>query len=297
MFIPELQNRLLNDEKLMYYGTWEAFAKHLGVSAGTIARWRNEKVPLPLNVYRKLNFYEEYKRFILDYKMEFWNLRKGDDLSLPEYSEELAELIGIVLGDGYIEYRNCGPKIKKYSIKIAGDSIQSYNYMNQYIPQLIKDLFNVEVISYKSKDSNCIYVALNGKQVIEFFGKMGLKPGNKLVSQNTIPDWVWKDEEYLKACIRGLYDTDGSVYEMLPHWPGLFQVYFGNKNLTLLRDVRKALIQLGFVVSKLSNVKKNRCPCFYISRKDQVFKFYKEIGFNNEKHIRRISKFLKNQKH
>ena len=80
-----------------------------------------------------------------------------------------------------------------------------------------------------------------------YWDELGLKPGNKIKSQTTIPKWIWKSDELLKACVRGLIDTDGSVYELLPHWPGLFQITFENRNITLLRDLRKAFLKLEYI--------------------------------------------------
>lgn len=133
-----------------------------------------------------------------------------------------------------------------------------------------------------------MYISLYSLKLVEFFSEMKLFPGNKIKNQSTIPEWIWKDKSYLSACIRGLYDTDGSVYELLPHWPGLFQIYFSNRNLTLLKDVRKALIKLEIKVSEISNLKEGSTPRIYITKKDQIKKFYKTIGFKNQRHIRKF---------
>jgi len=95
----------------------------------------------------------------------------------------------------------------------------------------------------------------------------------------------------LKACLRGLYDTDGSVYELLPHWPGLFQIKLDNRNLVLLEDSRKALLKLGYSVSKIANLHLNK-PRTYITRKVDVVKYYKEIGFSNPKHRNKLNLFV-----
>ena len=91
----------------------------------------------------------------------------------------------------------------------------------------------------------------------------------------------------MAACVRGLYDTDGSVYELLPHWPGLFQVYFSNRNSTLLKDVRKALLKLGINISKIS-LQKGVTPRIYITKKSEIKKFKETIGFKNDRHLKKI---------
>ena len=99
-----------------------------------------------------------------------------------------------------------------------------------------------------------------------------------------------KNNCFLRNCLRGLYDTDGSVYELLPHWPGLFQIYFSNKNTNLLNDVRNALISLGINVSNISHQDGRNTPRIYITRKDQIIKFCNTIGFKNQKHFRKLQK-------
>jgi len=210
------------------------------------------------------------------------------EIKIPKKDEKLAEFIGIALGDGNIHSYIKSKKIRNYSIRIAGDSRHDYEYLTKYVSKLSQGLFSLEPKFHYRTGTNCMYLSLYGLKLVQYFSELGLKPGNKIKNKLTIPDWVWKKDSYLKACIRGLYDTDGSVYELLPHWPGLFQIYFSNKNLTLLRDVRKALIKLGFKVSKISGLKKDATPKIYITRKEEVQKFYKTIGFKNQKHFKKF---------
>jgi intein/homing endonuclease len=296
-FVKGYQNKLLYEEKESFFDSWKDFALYLGVRPQTIYSWRDEKVLLPENVFEKLNFYDNYKKWIIDLKDDNWKLRTTGDLILPDYNENLAEFVGILLGDGNINVSDNRKGVKNYNIRISVDSNKEQDYLRVFLFSLVKELFGIELRFYQCKRSNCLHACITGKILISFFQEMGLKPGKKIINQNTIPLWVWKDEEYLKSCIRGLYDTDGSFYEMLPHWPGLFQLYFGNQNLTLLYDLREALIYLGYQVSAVTNLKKGRCPCFYISKTDQIIKFSKEIGFNNLKHKKKIDVFLKMKNH
>ena len=39
----------------------------------------------------------------------------------------------------------------------------------------------------------------------------GIKPGNKKQNNVGIPNWIFDSKKYLRACIRGLIDTDGGV--------------------------------------------------------------------------------------
>lgn len=207
----------------------------------------------------------------------------------------LAELVGIMLGDGNLYVRK-NPKIKPdcYSLTIAGNSLLDTDYMSSYIPSLLLFLFDVTPTIYKSKARNCLNIKTGRKFVIENLILAGLTPGDKLKNKVTIPSWILKDQKFLKACIRGLYDTDGSVYELLPHWPGLFQLSFDNRNMTLLNDLRNSLLQLGFHVSKICSPKNGKTPKIYITRKSDISKYVAEIGFSNIKHYRKVQKVFPN---
>lgn len=281
--------------------SWSDMARSFKVSSTSLRDWRLEKNLLPIYAFNILDKNNTHKKFILKYKKDKWGMIAGGRSStgttkyihFPPLNENLAEFIGIILGDGNILAYKKGKKVRSYKVTIAGDSRYDYEYLKKYVANLSKNLFHMEPKFYKSKSANCIYLILYGLRLIEFFTKMGLKPGNKIKNKITIPKWIWTKNKYLKACIRGLIDTDGSVYELLPHWPGLFQISFTNKNFKLLNDVRRALLSLGYSVSEISNKnKKNSSPRIYITKKEEINKFYKEIGFNNPKHSKKLLNFI-----
>lgn len=206
-------------------------------------------------------------------------------IKIPVYSEELAEFIGILLGDGNICSFIKGKKNRTYSVRIAGDSRNDYTYLTKFVAPLCKNLFGITPKFYKSKRCNAFYVRLDGLRLIEYLSTMGLKSGNKLKNQSTIPKWIWSNNKYLRSCVRGLIDTDGSIYELLPNWPGCMQIMFKNYDKTLLEDTRKAFLLLGFKISNISMGNK-----IYLTRKLDIDKFYKEVGFSNLKHILRYKK-------
>ena len=165
-------------------------------------------------------------------------------INIPAKDERLAELVGIILGDGNIHVYQKSRDISYYSLRIAGNYIKDYEYLTKYVANLCEDLFLIKAKFYKQPKTNCLYILLQGRLVIDFLINIGLKSGNKIKSQVTIPKWIWENDNYLKFCVRGLIDTDGCIYEMTPHWPGLFQLNFENRNFTLLKDTRNALINL-----------------------------------------------------
>lgn len=203
----------------------------------------------------------------------------------PKQSTELAEFVGILLGDGNINAYKKGKKVRTYHIKIAGDYKTDKGYHIEYIKPLCEKLFQINAREIRLIKQNERFIVMYGKRLIEFFREMGINPGDKIVNQSTIPEWVYKRKSYIRACLRGLIDTDGSVFRMSRKDPNLIRISFKNANRVLLDDAREAFTGLGFHPSKVT------WRTIFISRQSEIRKYLKEIGFSNDKHKARMQRF------
>ena len=154
------------------------------------------------------------------------------EIKRPPRSAELAKFIGIMLGDGSIR--------SKYQLTV------SFNYKTdrefaEHVARLIKRLFAVEHIISKRKDSLGADIVISSASVIDFLLKQGLKAGNKVKNQVDIPAWIKSDMEFQKACLRGLVDTDGSLYchryKVNNKWYEYLKLDFTSCSKPLLRSV------------------------------------------------------------
>ena len=93
--------------------------------------------------------------------------------------------------------------------------------------------------------------------------------------------WISSNPLFLRRCIRGLYDTDGSVYKLTNQ--DSHQINFCNYNWHLLSETRNALVSLGIQPSKISKGKE-----INITKKSELRKFLNTIGFSNKKHLNKI---------
>lgn len=66
--------------------------------------------------------------------------------------------------------------------------------------------------------------------------------GSKIAQQARVPDWIKANKAYSIACLRGLLQTDGSIYRDR----GYLMVNFVNHIAPLADDVRNMLEALGF---------------------------------------------------
>jgi len=283
------QKDLLYKAKELSKYTWSEFSRHLGVSESALKEWAMERNLLPLKIYRELDPSGRYNKHILEIKEKNWGQVKAGINSngtlkcirIPRYSKKLAELVGIILGDGNIHSFKISKKVSSYMVRIAGDKRLDRDYLIRYVSGLFRDLFGVEP-KIDERKTNEMLVIVHSKRIVEFFVSMGIKSGNKIKNQVTIPDWVFKKDDYLKACIRGLIDSDGCIYTLKPFYPKYYQLCFKNFNTRLIEDTRKAFLKLGYPISNISMGIQ-----IYLTQKKYVRKFYKEIGFSNEKHIKR----------
>ncbi|MEK6828720.1 MAG: LAGLIDADG family homing endonuclease [Nanoarchaeota archaeon] len=274
--------------------TWKELAKILDINEQYLYReLRNERGLLSEKIYNNLSrlINEDFNQFIREKLSDNWGRIKGGLNShgstkiLPEikFDWRLAEFIGAVLGDGHVEHNK---EKGVYHIRISGDLIKDKDYHAEYLKNLIEEIFKLKAVEIKRYKSNERFLDIYSVNLVKFFMLMGINAGDKIKNQSTIPLWVWKDKNFLKACIRGLIDTDGSIFRMSRKDPNLFRISFTNHNKTLLQDTRRALIEIGFNPSKIIDNRQ-----FYLSKQDEIKKYLKEVGFSNNKHIERQKMF------
>ena len=127
----------------------------------------------------------------------------GKPVQKPTYSANLAEFVGIVLGDG---------GISKYQVVVTLHITDDKEY-SEYVASLLRKLFRTRVgISYRPK-SSVVNIVISRIELVNYCTKiLGLKIGNKVAQQVDIPNWIKQNKKYSIACVRGLVDTDGSIF-------------------------------------------------------------------------------------
>jgi hypothetical protein len=207
--------------------------------------------------------------------MRFPNKSHRLPVALPFQSERLAEFCGIMLGDG---------GITNYQVRITlHTNEQEYA---RFVAQLAEELFSVKPRCYIRKDKKAFDLVLSRIEIVEFLvGVCGLVQGNKVIREICIPAWIKKEERYRIACMRGMFDTDGSVFTHTYAAKGKKYSYkklgFTSCSLPLLRSAREILVSEGI-------------HCRYGSRSDiriestsSVRNYFKVFGSHNPKHLYR----------
>lgn len=201
-----------------------------------------------------------------------------NQIIVPKMDTRLAEFVGIMLGDGSIFCNG-----STFQVRVHGDLINEREFIESHVNRLVKDIFGVRTrVSYVPFYGG-VNLCVDSKSLVEFLTSIGLKPGNKVKNDVGIPEWIKSDTTLLASCIRGLIDTDGSVFRMSRKDFDRPRIEFKNSSKKLLEDAREALISIGFNPSKV--ISGNH---FFLSRSDEIERYSIEVKFHNKKHIERL---------
>ena len=197
------------------------------------------------------------------------------DFHNPKFSIELAEAVGIILGDG---------GISDYQITVSLDLKVDYEYAI-YVRDLFHRVFH-EKPSWTER-TNVIQLQLSGANLVEILEKIGLQRGNKITHQVGIPKWIFTHAEYQAACMRGLFDTDGGIYHHKKSSGTYIGWTFTSCSLPLIMGVQRIL--KGFSIRHSVTYGKN----VYIYSLAEVVKCMKLVGSSNPKNIRKVQEHIK----
>lgn len=319
------QARFLSKAKEKLDRPWHKIANLMGITTRTLTDWRREKLTmsfhavkliskatnqsLPKHVTVKnpywyvhkgaksggLAVYRKYGRIggdpvIRQQKWQAWWEKKGQFMPhpilfnplptvKPALSVALAELTGIIMGDG---------GMTRYQLKITLHHKDDLAY-SKYVIALIKKLFSVTPrIHHRPKDSVNNIVVSRSELIRFLVEKIGLKTGNKVAQQIDIPDWIKKNKNLQRACVRGLVDTDGSVfthtYKVNGKWYHYKKLVFSSRSRPLLSSVYAILKENG-MRPRLIKDKEVR-----LDGENDVGRYFKLISSHNPKHLKRYEK-------
>lgn len=188
------------------------------------------------------------------------------------YSLELAEFVGILLGDGHIGN-------EQWSVTL--NSIADKEYLN-YVVSLVEKLFGFTPGVHFRKDCNAVVIVGSGIRSIEYLQSLGLKIGNKVKQQVGVPGWIVENKGFIIACIRGLIDTDGGIfihrYKVNGKMYRYLKLSFVNKSVPLLNFVHSNLMELGFTPKMITNVENKRV---WLYNQQEVRKYLQIVGTSN----------------
>ena len=178
----------------------------------------------------------------------------------PNHCKDLAEVIGIVLGDGNIyKFDRC------QRLTISCDSL--HKWYIKHICCLIEKVLKRKPGIVKRRGPRCVDVRVYLQDINL---ALGLPAGNKLKNEIKIPEWIFEKNQYLKRCIKGLFETDGHYGKSKKFYVEYMQLC--NYSRSLRKSTFDALKILGYAPQMGRKYVR-------IARKAEVRRFIKEMKF------------------
>ncbi len=145
-----------------------------------------------------------------------------------------AYIIGLALGDGNLS----NPNGRAVRLRITCDKKYPLLY-NHILNSLQKFLPNNKIALVDRKTS--IDVSCYSNQLEELLGWKA-KAGSKYNQDVKIPDWILSDKQFTRECLRGLVQTDGSIYKDRKY----LMVNIVSVIPSLAETITTAIISLGY---------------------------------------------------
>ncbi len=130
---------------------------------------------------------------------------KKTRVKIPEISEKVAYLAGVITGDGHLTRSKRKTAGYHYVVGIVGRR----KFTEQLCP-LIKEIFHYTPGFYKDKrKKDCYYVNIYPVAIFYFFIELGFRAGKK--RNLRVPSLIAEDASLFKHYMFGLIDTDGYI--------------------------------------------------------------------------------------
>lgn len=247
---------------------WNAASS--GRKAGEIFKLSGRKLSNPrsqseggIESYRK-------RRLIIGDIYTRKSIRKPSKESL-----ELAEFIGIIIGDG---------SITKYQVSISSNTTDDSNYIG-FLKPFIEDLFLIKVAQMERQGRNCTVTTVSSVELVNFIKELGLPAGDKIRNKIDIPDWIKRNDGLAKSCLRGIFDTDGCIFYETHNYKSSTYSYprmsFVNASEPLLVSIFTLLKGLGFSP-------KRRYRRVNLEQFTDIERYFTIVSTSNPKHVTRF---------
>lgn len=163
-----------------------------------------------------------------------WQMTHPITYSELNQNEELAFLIGLILGDGNIHKF---PRTECLTVVLGTDKPALW----KYTADLVEKLFNKKPYVAKVNGSECMRVRIYQNNISE---RLGIPTGARGSLTIKIPKWIDRNKLFLIAYLKGLFEAEGSFCVHAPTCT--YNFAFANRNRSLLNVVECSLTKLGF---------------------------------------------------
>lgn len=147
---------------------------------------------------------------------------------------DLAELIGVILGDGHIaKFPRCD------CLRITANR-DNQGFVLRYAHLVEKVFGKVPAVS-NVKAAHATTITIYEQNISQ---RLGIPHGSRHGLNYQLPPWIQRDKRHIICFLRGLYEAEGSYNIHEPTYTHKFQ--FANVNPALLNLVHALVTRLGY---------------------------------------------------
>jgi DNA-binding transcriptional regulator WhiA len=175
---------------------------------------------------------------------------------------DLAELIGVLLGDGNI---HAFPRTECLRLVSHSDKLDFIEYYSALMERVIGKKPAVR----KRSTANATDIVLYEKHLST---RLNIPAGSRSKYKVLLPSWIGRSSELKRRFLRGLYEAEGSIHYHKPTYT--HKLLFSNTNESMRTVVSDILSELGFHPHTHSSK-------VQISRKEEVQKLKNLLQFRS----------------
>lgn len=167
-----------------------------------------------------------------------------------DLNKDLAEFIGIIIGDGHINKKG-----RNYYFKIVGNPVDEIEYY-EFVADLASKILSRKIKPRLQDKGRSYGISFNSNLLGNKLISLGIPYGKKS-DIVYIPDIISSNDDFVIPCLRGIFDTDGCLtlkkrYRSIPYYP---VITFKSASKKLITQISKIMINLGIKHSLVLNHK------------------------------------------
>ncbi|RJQ21199.1 hypothetical protein C4580_03065 [Candidatus Woesearchaeota archaeon] len=200
----------------------------------------------------------------------------------------LSELYGAMLGDGCLSSFVSGGRSRRVAV-LTGHLLNDHAYYQTVLRPILRAYFSSDGYLYK-RHSRCALVLVMGQTVFDFLYGLGFPVGKK--RNLLIPQQIRTSLPHSIACVRGIFDTDGSVYRRYSRqYKGHTRIYdslvvqFKLEGYRLLQQVKEILFLAG--IGSNTIIREKNTSVLRITRQEDIARFMAIVRPSNPYHVER----------
>lgn len=202
------------------------------------------------------------------------------EIPFPNKDEALAEVVGIFFGDGHLSY---------YQASVTLNNEDDIDYL-EFVGNLLEKKLKVHTGRKIHRHAKATDIVISSRMTVKHLSKLGIPLGNKVRAGLTIPSWILSKKKFLSAFLRGVFDTDGSMYQE-KKVVGQKTYYYpcisiSSASCEFLKEIKDALSVFSIHATLTS---KNNA---LIRTRKGVTSFMEIVGTHNMKHLTKYRNIL-----